>query len=75
MIDNDVFFLDRVSRGTLTLAREAAARGAVVMFEPSSKTPENLLAEALGVSHVVKYAETRERNVRPVMSEDSGSPG
>ena len=54
-----VFFLDRLSRGTLALAAEASAHGALVVFEPSSKSTDKLLAEAIGLAHVVKYANDR----------------
>lgn len=54
-----VFFFDRVSRGTLEIAEEAASAGAVVMFEPSGRGDGRLFAEALRVAHVVKYADQR----------------
>jgi len=54
-----VFFLDRLSRATITLASRASAEGALVVFEPSGKADDKLFAEALQISHVVKYAEQR----------------
>lgn len=54
-----VFFLDRVSRGTLQLASRAAESGALVFFEPSSRGEPRLFAEALELAHVVKYASQR----------------
>lgn len=54
-----VFFMDRLSRATLTLASEAARHGAVVMFEPSGRSDQRLMAEALAIAHVIKYADTR----------------
>lgn len=54
-----VFFFDRVSRGALDLASQAAEDGAVVMFEPSGRGDEKLFKEALGLAHVVKYAHQR----------------
>lgn len=54
-----VFFLDRLSRATLTLAARASAEGAVVMFEVAAKADEKLLAEAIQIAHVVKYADQR----------------
>jgi fructokinase len=54
-----VFFMDRLSRAALTLASEAARHGAVVMFEPSGRSDQRLMAEALAIAHVVKYADTR----------------
>ena len=66
-----VFFLDRLSRGTLTLATEASARGALVVFEPSSKATDKLMAEAVAIAHVVKYADRRLDGVPGVMAGDS----
>ena len=45
LVDASVFFLDRPSRATLTLAAEVYARGAVVVFEPSGKSTDKLMAE------------------------------
>ena len=59
LVDASVFFLDRLSRGTLALAAEASARGALVVFEPSSKSTDKLMAEAVTLAHVVKYADHR----------------
>ena len=64
----DVFFIDRLSRGTLTLAKEAASLGAVVAFEPSGRSPHNLVEEALEIAHVVKYAEARGQHLPEVMT-------
>ena len=66
-----VFFLDRLSRGTLALAAEASARGALVVFEPSSKSTDKLLAEAIALAHVVKHADHRLAGIHGVMAEGS----
>ena len=68
-----VFFLDRLSRAALTLAAEASARGALVVFEPSSKSTDKLMAEALALAHVVKYAGSRLAGIGGVMAEDSAT--
>ncbi|WP_081448434.1 PfkB family carbohydrate kinase [Fulvimarina pelagi] len=68
-----VFFLDRLSRATLTLAAEASARGAVVVFEPSGKSNDKLMAEAIALAHVVKYADERLAGVDGVMAEGSAT--
>ena len=52
-----VFFFDRPSRGTLSLASEAASCGAVVVFEPSGNCNGKLMTEAISLAHIVKYAE------------------
>ena len=68
-----VFFLDRLSRGILALAAEASARGALVVFEPSSKSTDKLMAEALALAHVVKYADHRLADVDGVMASGSAA--
>lgn len=66
-----VFFFDRVSRASLILAEAFAARGAVVVFEPSGKGKESLFEEALRVAHVLKYSRQRlpELSRRAALSE------
>lgn len=54
-----VFFLDRVSRGALILARASAAKGALVVFEPSSLGDPRLFQEALALAHILKYSHER----------------
>lgn len=68
-----VFFLDRLSRGILALATEASARGALVVFEPSGRSTEKLMAEAVALAHVVKYSDDRLASVRGVMGNDSAA--
>ncbi len=72
LADASVFFLDRLSRATLTLAAEASAHGAVVVFEPSSKkATDKLMAEAISLAHIVKYADDRIARISGVMANDS----
>jgi fructokinase len=54
-----VFFMDRLSPAALVLAEEAAKKGALVFFEPSAKSDEKLLGQALKLAHVIKYADQR----------------
>lgn len=54
-----VFFMDRLSRSALLLAKQATDHGAVVVFEPSAKADQKLLAEALKLAHIVKYSDER----------------
>jgi sugar/nucleoside kinase (ribokinase family) len=54
-----VCFLDRVSRGAITLAEWFREHGAVVFFEPSAAGDPNLMKEALGLAHIVKYSHER----------------
>ncbi len=73
LVDASVFFLDRLSRGALALAAEASARGALVVFEPSNKSTNKLMAEALTLSHIVKYANDRHSFIRSVMANGSAA--
>ena len=68
LADASVFFLDRLSRATLALAAEVSACGAVVLFEPSGKTSDKLMAEALALAHIVKYADHRLAGIGGVMA-------
>ena len=54
-----VYFFDRVSRGSLVLAAEASSRGAAVVFEPSSVGHPGLFREAWEISDVVKFSHER----------------
>ncbi len=58
-----VFFLDRVSRGTLHLAKSFSDQGAVVFFEPSGVGDPGLFREAWSLAHVVKYSHERLRDI------------
>lgn len=54
-----VFFFDRVSSGAITLAKSAAASGALIVFEPSSIGNPILFRQAWKIAHVVKYSHER----------------
>ena len=54
-----VFFLDRTSRGMLTLAQQAAESGALIVFEPSANVDLQHMREAIRIAHIVKYADER----------------
>ena len=49
-----VFFFDRLSRGALMLAKDCAAKGALVVFEPGGIGDPGLFAEAIATTHVLK---------------------
>ncbi len=63
LLHQQVFFFDRVSRGTLILAKSCAERGALVVFEPSGVGEPRLFREAWSVAHVVKYSHERLREI------------
>lgn len=57
-----VFFLDRVSRGALVLAKACIEKGAIVFFEPAGFGEPRLFKEALALAHVLKYSHERVRS-------------
>ena len=67
----DVFLLDRVSRGALMLAKQAAEAGAIVFFEPSGVGNAKLFKEALALAHVIKYAQDRINELDLLMPEST----
>jgi sugar/nucleoside kinase (ribokinase family) len=54
-----VFFMDRLSRAALNLAKRMAVQGALIVFEPSASSDEKLWSEALRVAHILKYSRDR----------------
>lgn len=70
----NVFFFDRVSRGSLILAKASFESGAIVVFEPSGVGEPHLFREALAVTHILKYSHERmsqlselEPSIRPLV--------
>lgn len=59
LMSAQLFFMDRLSPAAIALAKEAAARGAIVVFEPSAQSDARLLEAAFEISHVIKYADHR----------------
>ena len=62
-----VFFLDRLSRGTLTLAAQAAEEGALIVFEPSGKSVRALFNDAIKLAHIIKYSDQRMSGIDEAM--------
>ena len=73
LVAPSVFFLDRLSRGALDLAAKAADSGAVVVYEPSGKSPDRLIADAVNIAHVIKYADDRLSGVSGAMTSTSAT--
>jgi fructokinase len=48
-----------VSSGILLLAETASAAGSIVFFEPSAKTTEKQMSDALRIADIVKYSDQR----------------
>lgn len=69
--DAQAFFMDRLSRAALNLARQASDNGAVVIFEPSVKSDTGLFAEALKLAHVIKYSDQRFTAIDGTMEDGS----
>lgn len=63
--DPRVFFFDRVSRGSLMLAKTSSDKGAMVVFEPSGVGDPKLFREAVDVAHIIKYSKERMGNALP----------
>lgn len=63
-----VFFFDRVSRGALVLAKQCAAKGALIVFEPAGLGEPKLFKEALSVAHILKYAQERRVTFKEILS-------
>lgn len=58
----DIFFMDRVSKAALILAKQCANNGALVVYEPSVRSDPELEYEALQLAHIVKYSNERFEN-------------
>lgn len=69
-----IFFFDRVSRGALTLARAAQAKGAIIFFEPSGVGEPKLFQEALTIAHIVKYSQERMKTLGEWFDDEAGQP-
>jgi len=59
---SDIFFMDRVSKAALMLAKQCANKGALVVYEPSVRSDPDLEFEALKLAHIVKYSNERFEN-------------
>lgn len=70
---SSVFFMDRLSRATLTLAAQASDDGALVVFEPSASSDKKLFCEAIQIAHVVKYANQRMDSATDAMGNGSAT--
>jgi sugar/nucleoside kinase (ribokinase family) len=64
----NVFFMDRVSRGSLIMAKAHSDRGSLVFFEPSGIGDPKLFREALALSHVVKHSHERRIRIQNLCS-------
>jgi hypothetical protein len=66
-----IFFMDRVSRGALLLAKTSIAKGALVFFEPAGFGEPRLFREALAISHILKYSHERVRSFHGITNSEN----
>jgi sugar/nucleoside kinase (ribokinase family) len=66
-----VFFMDRLSRAAVDLAKDMASRGALIVFEPSARCDEKLWMEALRLTHILKYSRDRHTPLDEAARRDS----
>lgn len=59
---SNVFYFDRVSRSTISLAKYYKSKGALVIFEPSSYKLDKQFTECLEIAHVIKFSSDRIKN-------------
>lgn len=65
----EVFFFDRVTPSTLTLAKEYKGKGALIFFEPSNLKHLETLEEAIGICHILKFSNnSAAKNVDPLIN-------
>jgi fructokinase len=55
----EVLFIDRVSPGSLSLARRASELGAIIYFEPSNHSEDKNYEALLQLATIVKYSHDR----------------
>lgn len=68
-----VFFTDRVSRSTLTLAEHFKKNDAVVVFEPSGVGDPALFVEMLQLCDVLKYSDQRAKGFSDLLRDNRAS--
>jgi len=59
---SEVFYFDRVTRGSIELAKFNKTQGALIFFEPTSIRDNKLFKECLEVSDILKFSRERIRN-------------
>ena len=63
-----VFYFDRVSKSAITLAREFADRGTIIVFEPCSLRNKGLFRKALEICHILKYSKEQNKIFKKIGS-------
>ena len=54
-----IFYFDRVSKSSVTLAKQQRMKGALVIFEPAILSQEQLFKQSLEIAHIVKYSRSQ----------------
>ncbi len=62
-----VFYLDRVSRGSVELVKESRNNGALIFFEPSGVKDEKLFLSCLQLTDILKYSHEKLECARALM--------
>lgn len=62
----DVFYFDRAVPSAIRLADHYRTNGALVLFEPNKSSKRDLFERALSSSHILKYSQDRDIQLREV---------
>ena len=54
-----IFYLDRISRANIDLAKHYKDRGSIIFFEPTSMNEEKQFKECLAIADIVKFSNDR----------------
>lgn len=68
----DLLFIDRVSPAAIRIAEFAREQGALIYFEPTSVRDERQFRKLVNLSHVIKYAQDRIRDLNEVCEVPAG---
>lgn len=67
----NVFYLDRVSRSSIELAKNFKEAGALIFFEPPGVRNEKQFIECLNVTDILKYSEDNLQNAQDLVEDSS----
>lgn len=62
--NSSVYYIDRVSRSSIELAKIHKNKGALIVFEPTSIKDIKQFKECLGLAHILKFSNDRISNYR-----------
>ena len=67
--NTSVFYLDRVSRSSIDLAKYYKSLGALIVFEPSSFKEDKQFLECLSITDILKFSSERIKNFSELFPE------